>query len=166
MSAATPTSACALTTRPFAVFLIAATASSSVSLPRATIATSAPDCAKRVATARPIPLLPPVTMALRPERLISIPRTPHDPTDGDRAIPSVLEERRKGSSHDLARNDAMDFLARGRTDRFVIEQHLGRAVDRLANERALEGGVEPGVVVALVGAISDPPAQIKNAVGF
>jgi len=34
-------------------------------------ATSAPEAANRVATARPMPLLPPVTMAVRPERLIS-----------------------------------------------------------------------------------------------
>src|ERR1043166_558390 len=42
------------------------TAASSASRPRATIATSAPEAAKRVAIARPMPLLPPVTMAERP----------------------------------------------------------------------------------------------------
>src|SRR5437868_15421662 len=75
-------------------------------------------------------------------------------------------EQPKGSSRDLARHDAMDFLARGCADRLVVEQHLGRAVDRFANERALEGGVEPAVIIALVGAIGDAPAQVKNAVGL
>ena len=107
-----------------AVFLIVATASSSASLPRATMATSAPDCAsasRREADA----LLPPVTMAVRPERLISI-RSPHDPRWGPRyswRLPG--SKRRKGSSRDLARHDAMDFLARGCADRLVVEQHLG-----------------------------------------
>ncbi len=50
MSPATPTSACTPMTRALALFLMAETASSSDSLPRATMATSAPDCAKRVAT--------------------------------------------------------------------------------------------------------------------
>src|SRR5580658_11343209 len=59
-------------TRAWVVFLIAATPSLSGSPVRATIATSAPEAAKRVATAKPIPLLPPVTIAARPERLISI----------------------------------------------------------------------------------------------
>src|SRR5262249_25491192 len=36
------------------------------------MATSAPEAANRVATARPIPLLPPVIIAARRERLISI----------------------------------------------------------------------------------------------
>src|SRR3984893_3866100 len=49
-----------------------ATASLSGPSVRATMATSAPEAANRVATAKPIPLLPPVTMAVRPERLISI----------------------------------------------------------------------------------------------
>src|SRR5215218_178371 len=137
MSAAMPTSACAPMTRPLAVFLIAATASSSVSLPRARMATSAPDCAKRVATARPMPLLPPVTMAVRPERLISITKPPTIRRSGSRYIPSVPQEPRKGSSRDLARHDAVDFLARGCADRLVVEQHRGRAVDRLADQRAL-----------------------------
>ena len=43
-------------------------AASSASRPRATMVTSAPDAAKRVATASPMPLLPPVTMADRPAR--------------------------------------------------------------------------------------------------
>src|SRR4029079_5066578 len=110
MSAATPTSACTPMTRALAGFLIAATASSSASLPRAKIATSAPDWAKRVATARPMPLLPPVTMAERPERLISM-RYSRDPGHRDRPIPSVVGERRKEPSRVLARDDAVDFLA-------------------------------------------------------
>src|SRR5215469_13319495 len=57
-------------TRPWLDFLIAATPSLSGSPVRATIATSAPEVANRVATAKPIPLLPPVTIAARPERLI------------------------------------------------------------------------------------------------
>jgi len=57
---------------PFAVFAIAAFAASSASRPRPMMATSAPDCANRVATARPMPLLPPVTMAERPERSMFI----------------------------------------------------------------------------------------------
>src|ERR1700683_1279951 len=51
---------------------IAATASLSGSAVRATIATSAPEAANRDATAKPTPLLPPVTIAARLERLISI----------------------------------------------------------------------------------------------
>src|SRR6516165_2260143 len=57
-------------TRPWLDFLIVATPSLSGSPVRATIATSAPEAANRVATAKPIPLLPPVTIAARPERLI------------------------------------------------------------------------------------------------
>src|SRR6516164_10845604 len=57
-------------TRLWLDFLIAATPSLSGSPVRATIATSAPETANRVATAKPIPLLPPVTIAARPERLI------------------------------------------------------------------------------------------------
>ena len=83
-------------TRPLAVFLIAATASSSVSLPRATMATSAPDCAKRVATAKPMPLLPPVTMAERPERLISMTKLPAIPHAGTASFLALSEEDRKG----------------------------------------------------------------------
>src|ERR1700692_410646 len=59
-------------TRVWVDFLMAATASLSGPSVRATMATSAPEAANRVATAKPIPLLPPVTMAVRPERLISI----------------------------------------------------------------------------------------------
>src|SRR5262245_16513435 len=59
-------------TRLWLDFLIAATASLSGSAVRATMATSAPEAANRAATARPIPLLPPVTTAARRERLISI----------------------------------------------------------------------------------------------
>src|SRR5271169_1385347 len=65
-------------TRVWVDFRIAATASLSGPSVRATMATSAPEAANRVATAKPSPLLPPVTMAVRPERLISIvfPLTP------------------------------------------------------------------------------------------
>src|SRR4029077_6712455 len=150
MSAARPTSACTPMTGALADFLMAATASSSDSLPRATMATSAPDFAKRVATARPMPLLPPVTMAERPERLISMKRS-HDPADWGRAIPSVVAERRKGSSGVLPRDDSVDFLARRRADGLVVEQRLGPAVDCLADQRALEGRVEPALRIALVG---------------
>src|SRR5215471_9489870 len=59
-------------TRDWVDLRIAATASSSGSAVRATMATSAPEAANRVATARPIPLLPPVTIAARRKRLISI----------------------------------------------------------------------------------------------
>src|ERR1700675_540561 len=59
-------------TRVWVDFLIAAIPSLSGSSVRATIATSAPEAANRVATAKPIPLLPPVTIAARPERLIFI----------------------------------------------------------------------------------------------
>src|ERR1700688_4050275 len=59
-------------TRLWVDFLIVPTASLSGPSVRATMATSAPEAANRVATAKPIPLLPPVTMAVRPERLISI----------------------------------------------------------------------------------------------
>ena len=166
MSAATPTSACTPMTRALAVFLIAATASSSASLPRATMATSAPDCAKRVATARPMPLLPPVTMAERPERLISMKRS-HDPADWDRAIPSVVGgATERVIAAFLPRHDAVDFLARRCADRLVVEQRLGPAVDRLADQRALEGRVEPAVRIALVGAVGDAPAQVKNSAGL
>src|SRR5215470_5939305 len=59
-------------TRDWVDLRIAATASLSGSAVRATMATSAPEVANRAATARPIPLLPPVTIAARRERLISI----------------------------------------------------------------------------------------------
>src|SRR5262249_56991126 len=51
---------------------IAAPVSLGASAVRATRATSAPEAANRAATARPIPLLPPVTIAARRKRLISI----------------------------------------------------------------------------------------------
>src|SRR5215472_19369436 len=57
-------------TRDWVDLRIAATASLSGFPVRATMATSAPEAANRVATAKPIPLLPPVTIAARPERLI------------------------------------------------------------------------------------------------
>src|SRR6476619_4062814 len=86
----------------------------------------------------------------------------------DKIMPrqGIPGQRRKGSSRGLAGHDAMDFLAGGCTDRLVVEQHLGCAVDRLANERALESGVEPAVVITLVDAVGDAPAQVKNAVGL
>src|SRR5262249_9931742 len=59
-------------TRDWVDLRIAETASLSGSAVRATMATSAPEAANRAATARPIPLLPPVTIAARCERLISI----------------------------------------------------------------------------------------------
>src|SRR5262249_8036748 len=59
-------------TRDWVDLRIAATASLSGSAVRATMATSAPEAANRAATAKPIPLLPPVTIAARRERLISI----------------------------------------------------------------------------------------------
>ena len=65
-------------------------------MPRATIATSAPDCAKRVATAKPMPLLPPVTMAVRPERLISMKQLPTIPHDGTALFLALPESGGKG----------------------------------------------------------------------
>src|SRR5262249_48897085 len=59
-------------TRDWVDLRIAATASLSGSAVRATMATLAPEAANRAATARPIPLLPPVTIAARRKRLISI----------------------------------------------------------------------------------------------
>src|SRR5215468_4311748 len=59
-------------TRDWVDLRMAATASLSGSAVRATMATSAPEAANRAATAKPIPLLPPVTIAARRERLISI----------------------------------------------------------------------------------------------
>src|SRR6516225_9690099 len=59
--------------RPGAPAWILALASASVSGLRARIATSAPDLAYSSAIARPSPLLPPVTTALRPFNLMSIP---------------------------------------------------------------------------------------------
>src|SRR5882724_11891909 len=60
------------TTRPPPREPIALTASSSVSRPRAMIATSAPEPANLLAIANPIPLLAPVITADRPARLMSI----------------------------------------------------------------------------------------------
>src|SRR3954464_15820999 len=69
-SSALLTSPWAPTTRPFAPALIDLTAASSASRPRAAISTSAPEAAKRLAMAKPSPLLPPVTMAARLARSI------------------------------------------------------------------------------------------------
>src|SRR5215468_2231944 len=69
-SSGLPTSPCAPTTRPFAPALIDLTAASSASRPRDAISTSAPEAAKRLAMAKPSPLLPPVTMAVRLARSI------------------------------------------------------------------------------------------------
>src|ERR1700704_2799579 len=69
-SSALPTSPCAPATRPLAPALIDLTAASSASRPRAAISTSAPEAAKRLAMAKPSPLLPPVTMAARLARSI------------------------------------------------------------------------------------------------
>src|SRR6516162_822966 len=63
----------AATLRPGAPAWILALASASVPWSRARIATSAPDLAYSSAIARPSPLLPPVTTALRPFSLMSIP---------------------------------------------------------------------------------------------
>jgi len=57
-SSGLPTSPCAPTTRPFAPALIDLTAASSASRPRDAISTSAPEAAKRLAMAKPSPLLP------------------------------------------------------------------------------------------------------------
>ena len=65
-SAELATSAATAMTRAALAAPMLLAAASSASRPRATIATSAPDCAKRVATPNPIPLLPPVTMAVFP----------------------------------------------------------------------------------------------------
>src|SRR6516162_3474273 len=74
MSAAFDTSQLiAETLRPGAPAWILALASASAPWSRARIATSAPDLAYSSAIARPSPLLPPVTTALRPFSLMSIP---------------------------------------------------------------------------------------------
>src|SRR5258706_13290013 len=113
-------------TRALADVLIAATASSSVSLPRARIATSAPDAANRIATAKPMPLLPPVTMAERLFKLISM----------------------TVSLTHFARHHTMDFLARRLAHRLVIEQQ-GCAAERLADQFTIEGGVKPAHRIAV-----------------
>src|SRR5258705_9458271 len=69
-SSGLPTSPCAPTTRPLAPALTDLTAASSASRPRDAISTSAPEAAKRLAMAKPSPLLPPVTMAARLARSI------------------------------------------------------------------------------------------------
>src|SRR5215467_9967100 len=79
-SAASATSPWMPTTRlPFAP--MALTASSSASRPRATMATSAPEAANRVAIASPIPLLAPVITAVRPARLTSMDTSPLAPRE-------------------------------------------------------------------------------------
>src|SRR5262249_14743106 len=96
MSSARETSPCRPTTRrpPAPIDL---TAASSASRPRATIATSAPDAANRVATANPIPLLPPVTMAVRPTRLMSI-RSPQPVSDISRRGRVLQRPRPRGKA--------------------------------------------------------------------
>src|ERR1700722_14912331 len=71
MSDTSATSPCTASTRPRALASMVGSAWSRPSRPRATIATSAPQAANRVATASPTPLLPPVITAQRPVRLIS-----------------------------------------------------------------------------------------------
>src|SRR5258708_4456849 len=71
MSAGSATSPCTAWTRPRALAPMVASARSRPSRPRATMTTSAPEAANRVATASPMPLLPPVTTATRPARSIS-----------------------------------------------------------------------------------------------
>src|SRR3954471_12246652 len=160
MSAALPTSACTPMTRALADFLSAATASSSDSLPRARIATSAPEAAKRVATASPMPLLPPVTMAERPCKLISMKLSRTPPERGRARLLGA------GSGDNrLARHDAMDRLAGRLAHRLVVEQH-GRAAKRAADQCIIEGGVEPSRPIAKIGARGDAPAHIQNAVRF
>src|SRR6516164_6475421 len=74
MSAALETSQLmAAILRPGAPAWILALASARVPWSRARIVTSAPDLAYSSAIARPSPLLPPVTTALRPFNLMSIP---------------------------------------------------------------------------------------------
>src|SRR5262245_53276758 len=72
ISAGTPTSPAIAATRPLAPAPIALTAASSASRPRAAIRTSAPEAANLVAIARPRPLLPPVTIADRLVRSMSM----------------------------------------------------------------------------------------------
>ncbi len=71
-SSAFETSQDTVSTRPRAVAAIAACACANASGRRARMATSAPEAAKRVAIARPRPLLPPVITAVRPSNRISI----------------------------------------------------------------------------------------------
>src|SRR5215472_2870077 len=72
MSAGTATSPVTAARRPRAVRPMLFAASSSAARPRATIATSAPEAAIRLATPSPIPLLPPVITAARPDRSMCI----------------------------------------------------------------------------------------------
>jgi len=71
-SAALLTSACTGATRPPAARISAAVCSSR-SRPRAAIATAAPSCASSTAVARPMPCVPPVTIATFPFRPRSMP---------------------------------------------------------------------------------------------
>src|SRR5215831_14254499 len=77
-------------TRDWVDLRIAATASLSGSAVRATMATSAPEAANRAATAKPIPLLPPVTIAARRKRLISIASSQ---TRGERMLTNLQGEQ-------------------------------------------------------------------------
>src|SRR5262245_62031039 len=98
MPSGVPTSLCTPATRPLAPAPIDLTAASSASRPRAAISTSAPEPAKRVAIPKPRPLLPPVTMAERPVRLMSIEQTPVDAT----LVYSLLVSLGLEANNDLA----------------------------------------------------------------
>src|SRR5712672_1325917 len=109
-SSALPTSPCAPATRPLAPALIDLTAASSASRPRAAISTSAPEAAKRLAMAKPSPLLPPVTMAARLARSICM-QAPKDTlirhVDGYEERPGNISGQVEPSQHLGCLRDAM-----------------------------------------------------------
>ena len=167
MSAATPTSACTPMTRALAVFLIAATASSSASLPRATMATSAPDCGKARRDREADALAAAGDDGGTARKTDFHDDAPTIPHDRDRAIPSVVGEPAERVIRAFLRATMRwIFLPDDALTGSSSSSSLGRAVERLADQRALEGRVEPAVRVALVGAVGDAPAQVKNAAGL
>src|SRR5262245_25134892 len=94
--------------------------------------TSAPDFANCVATARPIPLLPPVTMADRPARLMSIQYLPCAPAPdlGPLAATSPLFRSARGRTSTPGvgagqPNDSADAIIRRRAIRFRARTQAG-----------------------------------------
>src|SRR5262245_49251691 len=77
--------------------LMALTASSRASRPRAMMATSAPEAANRLGMASPIPLLAPVMTAVRPARLTSIGILPRAPERRARPLTSYSPRRDRES---------------------------------------------------------------------
>src|ERR1700704_5409153 len=139
-------------------------AASRPSRPRATMATSAPDAANLVATASPIPLLPPVTTAERPTRLIST-----IPLPGSSNDLSLYNGSKRSSRITRAQIDAGDRNGAGR----MVEAAQSGAAWRPQHDIELIAGTPAGggqdrparVLIDLLKDLVGVPIKLTNIAG-